>query len=345
MLIKSIRLLFAIIFVLVFFFFYWLQFLCSETNGTLSYNCKLNSWIYDTSLYLQASNQSEVVQPRKLMENSAHDIWFSTFLLIMIPIRASDNDSRQLIRDTCFKGCKSRNDVALRFAISERYLQTEQRLKYIKENASFGDIIFVNTIDSSDTLTNKTLAIFTWAYHHVKYSYFMKCDDDTYVFITEVLNDLKNRQSVEKLYYGIMAPQSKPIRGHKKWADNDWDLGPFYLPFALGGCYIISYDLIKVLSELSPYLKWHINEDTAVGAWLSAFEIERKTGDGRFCFWFKNVSIKGCKCIQTQCKEAILVILFYNHTRRDLRRHFTSFHEQVSSNLSIKATLTTEKIL
>jgi len=331
------------------------MYLYFETDGTSNFNSnrKLNSWIYGTSQgtsrgtsrYVQAKNQSEAVQSRISMEDGAHDIWFSTFLLIMIPIRASDIDSRQLIRDTWFEGYKNSTDVAMRFAISERYLQTEQRLECIKENASFGDMIFVNTTDSTDTLTNKTLAIFTWAYHHVKYSYFMKCDDDTYVFIAEVLNNLKNRRSIEKLYYGIMAPTSKPLRGNRKWADNDWDLGSFYLPFAIGGCYIISYDLIELLSELSPRLKWHINEDTAVGAWLSAFDIERKTGDGRFCFWLKNDYIKGCKCLQTQCKKAILVILFCNHSRQDLRKHFTSFHEQVSSNLPIKASLTREKFL
>ena len=261
----------------------------------------------------------------KLQNKSNLDTWFSTFLLIIVPSRPGDQDSRQLIRDTWFEGFKDSKDVALRFALGTKGLEPEKRLEFIKENETFADIVFVDITEGSSVLTNKTLAIINWAHNHVKFSYLVKCDDDTYVFLKELIVELRKRQTNTKFYYGKILPSSKPLRGNIKWADNEWDLGPLYLPYAMGGCYILSYDLVAILSELSPYLKWHINEDTAVGAWLSAFDIERRS-DERFCYWWKDVIKFGC--IWSCCEQPILVFMLHGFDHSELKKQFNLFHEQ-----------------
>ena len=258
----------------------------------------------------------------------------------MVPTRPDDTDSRQLVRDTWFEGFQNSHDVALRFAIGNRTLSPDKKLEYIKENETYGDIIFIDAPEGADALTNKTLSLFRWAYQHVNYNYLMKCDDDTYVFITPLLAELKKRPTTVRFYYGRIAPTNKPTRGKVKWADNDWDISPYYIPFALGGGYIISHDLVTLLNEQSPRLKWHINEDTAVGAWLSAFDIERRTDD-RFCYWWKDRFVLGCKCYKSHCsKWPVLVFMFHAHSFKDLKRHFTRFNKQVSSNITITVPLT-----
>ena len=309
------------------------------------------------STYLQGNDTVRVTQLWKLnstvdtfqptqlpkLDNSSSDFWFSTYLLIMVPTRPSNAFSRQLVRDTWFKGFQNNKDVALRFVIGSRTLEPAKRLGYIKENETYGDMIFIDAPEGSGVLTNKTLSLFIWAYQHVRYKYLMKCDDDTYVFITPLLDELKKRQTIKKFYYGKIAPTNPPIRGKQKWADNDWDLGQYYIPFALGGGYILSYDLVALLSEQSPRLKWHINEDTAVGAWLSAYDIERRNDD-RFCYWWRRLYVIGCKCYKSHCsKWPVLVFMFHDHNPRSLKEHFTRFHKQVSSNTVITVPLTKEK--
>ena len=245
-------------------------------------------------------------------------IWFSTFLLIMVPIRQSDRKSRQLIRDTWFEGFRNSQDVALRFAVGHVAMKP---ITYTEENKTFGDIVLLGIKEHSNTLTNKTLAIINWAHHHVRFSYFMKCDDDTYVFVQNMINELRKRPTTTKLYQGRFMIDHPPIRGHAKWADNEWDLGPNYIPFALGGGYVISHDLVATLNEVSQRLKWHPNEDTAVGAWLSAFDHERRD-DRRFCLQWRNKEA-------SFCERPILVYIFHEYRYEEVRRYFNHFHEQV----------------
>ena len=259
------------------------------------------------------------------------DIWFSTFLLIVVPIRPSDQDTRQLIRDTWFEGFKNSQDIALRFALGTRTMPLKEQTVYTKENETFGDIIFIDLKEDFGALTNKTLAAISWAHRHVNFSYFMKCDDATYVFVKDLIVELKQRPTTTKLYYGdFMFDQHVGHRRKGKWADTNWNLGPRYIPFARGGGYILSHDLVAILSRDAPHLKWHINEDTAIGAWMSSFDHERKM-DGRICMWWKGK--------QPECKRPILVLILHTFSNDELKQQYNYFHEQVRSNKDVTLTL------
>ena len=251
-------------------------------------------------------------------------IWFSTFLLIMVPTRPSDIRSRLLIRDTWFKGFSGSKDVALRFVIGSKSVGHQKLFELTEENGTFGDLIFVDVIEKLSALTNKTLAIINWAHHHVSFSYMMKCDDDTYVFVKNMTDELRKWPTATKLYYGLMLHNIQPIRGNYKWADNEWDLGKAFIPFATGGGYVLSHDLVAILSRESPYLKWHINEDTAIGAWLSTFDHKRRSD--KFCRLWKGTKL-------TSCKTPLVAILTFGYTDNELNKYFHGLHEQVISNV------------
>ena len=265
-------------------------------------------------------------QSKNRKNTSTPDVWFSTFLLALVPVRPSDKDSRQLIRDTWFKGFKNSQDVALRFIAGTKAIKSDEQVKLIKENGTFGDIVFVDTKEDFTALTNKTLALINWAHHHVNFSYLLKCDDDTFVFVKNMIVELKKRPTTTKLYYGLMHTANKPIHGDVKWADNSWNLGEYYLPFALGGGYILSHDLVSSLSEQSPHLIWHINEDTAVGHWVSALDHERRS-DKKLCFWWKGHP--------EACEHPILAVLFFAHQRKNIIKHFHYFHEHSNDSKTV----------
>ena len=266
------------------------------------------------------------VKSSVIAESITLDIWFSTFLLILVPIRPADKDSRQLIRDTWFEGFNNSQDVALRFALGTRTMPLKEQSIYTKENETFGDIIFVDLKEDFAALTNKTLAAINWAHRHVNFSYFVKSDDATYVFVKDLIVELKKRPTTTKLYYGDFMIDQHIAHRKNQWADTTWNLGSRYLPFARGGGYILSHDLVAILSRDTPHLKWHSNEDTAVGAWLSTFDHERRS-DGRICVWWKGKP--------PICKKPILVLILHTFSDAEVQRHFNHFHEQVSSNADI----------
>ena len=281
-----------------------------------------------------ATNVSESTQSLMVDDDTTNeddsDVWFSTFLLILVPIRPSDIYARHLIRTTWFENFdNSTEDVVLRYAVGNRTMDADKRFELTEENGTYGDIIFVDSAEDVAALTNKTLALLKWANSHVNFSYFMKCDDDTYVFIDNMLDELRKRQTTTKLYFGKFLENGPIVRGNYKWADNDWDLGPVYLPFAMGGGYILSHDLVAALSENSHRLKWHINEDTAIGSWLSAFDYERRS-DFRFCFLYKG-HVKSLE----ECTAPYLAILLFGFSREELKMHFNHYHEQVNANENV----------
>ena len=61
--------------------------------------------------------------------------------------------------------------------------------------------------------------------------------------------------------------------------DLNWDISDRYLPFARGGCYILSGDLVQLLVRQSHHIKRHPLEDVAVDFWLAPFAHERRTDD------------------------------------------------------------------
>ena len=255
--------------------------------------------------------------------------WLSTFLLIIVPVRPWGIRARQLIRNTWYKGFKDSEDCMLRFAIGGRELEPNKMFEIGEENRTYGDIIYVDSVENPGSLTNKTMALMRWAHLHVDFSYLMKSDDDTYVFVKNMITELRKRSTNTKLYYGIMLINNPPIRGNYLWADSEWDLGLVYLPFAMGGGYILSHDLVQLISMLSSRLKWHVNEDTAIGAWVSAFDHERRS-DNMFCQSGKlSTNPPGCN-------ETILAHLFFGYSDDEIWQQFNLIYKQVNSNRPIK---------
>ena len=157
-----------------------------------------------------------------------------TFLLIMIPILFSSIKSRGLIRDTWYKGFSDSEDVMLRYIMGVNGLNESQINHLYEENKTHGDLVFLNNFTESVwALTNKTIAVMKWATENVDFTYLMKCDDDTFLFVNNTITELRHRSTTKRLYCGMMMYNHKPIHNKvSKWKDFQWDLSKKYTPFA-----------------------------------------------------------------------------------------------------------------
>ena len=245
----------------------------------------------------------------------------STFLLILIPHLYSEVEARDLIRNTWYKGFSDSPGVMLRYVMGIKGLNRAHVDQLHRENKTHGDIVLLEDFTEGEmALTNKTVAMIEWATKYVDFAYLMKCDDDTFVYVNNAIVELKRRPTPDRLYYGIMLYNDKPNHNENKWNDDKWDLARTYTPFARGGCYILSRDLVSLLAKHRNHLKRHLLEDVAVGSWLVPFEYERRDDD-LICFNTLR---------QHPCRRGFhLAHLFYGKTDKQLRATFLLLQAQL----------------
>ena len=269
--------------------------LLNRTESTITCNCPIHTEPRTESMPLSTSSEdvdSTNAREAVLYQPEARSVKLSTYLLIMVPIRPDAFEKRRLIRGTWYKGYKKSNEVILRFIIGIKAISKRLSEDLREENSTFGDIVFIDHKETSKALTNKTIALIKWATDNVEFTYMMKCDDDTYVYVDNVISELKKRPTNTSLYYGKIIHYAPVMRNRRmKWSDPHWDLGDMYMPYALGGGYILSSDLVTMLAEQADYLKWHPNEDTAVGSWLVPYEYEQRSDD-LVCVYDLNGTLK-----------------------------------------------------
>ena len=258
----------------------------------------------------------------RLLSSKGPSHLFKTFLLIIVPVLPSSFRARDVIRNTWYKGFNDGDDVMLRFAMGIKGIDANVTDQLAGENSTHNDlIIFDNFKENKSVLTNKTLKIMQWAYENVDFTYLLKCDDDTYVFIKRMLHELRKRPTTKRLYYGVINTKGRPQKEGDPWPDLGWDISETYLPYALGGGYILSADLVSLIVEDMEFLRWHPNEDTAVGSWLAPYDYERRR-DKMICIMFFN------KKRSKKCPEYHIMHLFFGLERDELDRIFLEYSKK-----------------
>ncbi|XP_037076708.1 beta-1,3-galactosyltransferase 6-like [Pollicipes pollicipes] len=98
-------------------------------------------------------------------------------------------------------------------------------------------------------------------------------DDDTFARLGPLMDELAWRRAAAST--GLFDGRARPQRSGK-WAEPAWDLCDTYLPYALGGGYVISSDLVAHLAASAPLLRRFGSEDVSMGAWLAPLDVTRR---------------------------------------------------------------------
>ena len=77
-----------------------------------------------------------------------------------------------------------------------------------------------------------------------------QCDDDTYIRLPEVIDELHHTNYESNLYWGFFDGRA-PVQKSGKWQETNYVLCDRYLPYALGGGYVLSHDLVKLQLKLT----------------------------------------------------------------------------------------------
>ncbi|KAF8390323.1 hypothetical protein HHK36_024848 [Tetracentron sinense] len=186
---------------------------------------------------------------------------------------------------------RSSNVVARFFVALHGRKEVNVELK--KEAEFFGDIVIVPYLDNYDLVVLKTVAICEYGVRMVAAKYIMKCDDDTFVRLDVVINEVKKVSGDRSLYVGNINYYHKPLR-YGKWAVTyeEWPEED-YPPYANGPGYIVSSDIahfIVLEFEKHKLRVSYINfalavvyldlllfkmEDVSMGMWVEQFNSTR----------------------------------------------------------------------
>lgn len=161
-----------------------------------------------------------------------------------------------------------------------------------KEVKEYGDLILVDTVECYRSLPMKMM-LFYKELSTYSFDYILKSDDDCFVNVSGILDSLDITPfDQESLWIGNFR-ENFAIERHGKWAELDYN-AVSYPPFACGSGYVLSFDIVNWIARNINSLKIYQGEDTSLGIWLSAIDVNR-IQDSRF------------QCART-CKENIFTL-------------------------------------
>lgn len=215
----------------------------------------------------------------------------SAFLVVLITTGPKYTERRSIIRSTWL--ARREPDVTAMFVVGVASLAPDERQTLEAEQARHGDLLLLPELhDSYDNLTAKLLHMFTWLDRHAHFRYVLKADDDTFARLDLLVAELRARgdpPGAERLYWGFFSGRGR-VKGAGRWRESGWELCDYYLPYALGGGYVISADLVRYVRLNAALLKMWQSEDVSLGAWLAPLDV-RRVHDPRFDTEYKS---RGC---------------------------------------------------
>lgn len=180
------------------------------------------------------------------------------------------------------------------FVIGTENLPFIESNKLSKEHAKHNDLLLLNDLsDSYSNLTLKLLKAIESVSNIGSIEYLLKIDDDTYVKLDYLLEDLyqydkqiKRKQSTvnavkPELYWGYFHGRAN-VKSRGKWKEINFKLCERYLPYAYGGGYVISRNLLHFIAQNRNSLSRYLSEDISMGVWLSPLRNVYKKHDPRF---------------------------------------------------------------
>lgn len=236
------------------------------------------------------SDERDYLEGLGVLKDSRH------YLLIVLVLSAPNSKSqerRDVIRETWKTYGKPSEDpaVLVQFVLGKLELSPTELEVITQEQEKHHDLILLpNLKDSYYNLSLKVLQSLIWADENLKFSYLLKCDDDSFVMLHLIAEELSERTSIQSYYWGFFDGRATPKKVGK-YIEREWFLCDRYLPYALGGGYVLSSDLVHKISVMSDNLRLYNNEDTSLGVWLSPFKAERRH-DSRFDTEYKS---RGCR--------------------------------------------------
>lgn len=182
------------------------------------------------------------------------------------------------------------------FAVGTKDLSSSVLSQIESEDSNHFDMLILPDLkDSYHNLTVKLLRSIEKINRKYSFSYLLKVDDDTYVKTEHLINELvsydrkltrkskdfEGRQPTPELYWGYFNGKAN-VKTKGVWKERHFNLCGKYIPYALGGGYVLSRFLSEYIEKNAHLLTTYTSEDVSVGAWLAPLRNVYRRHDPRF---------------------------------------------------------------
>jgi len=198
--------------------------------------------------------------------------------------------NRNAIRETWLSDMAS-SEIQGFFVIGLHGITAQDRRTIEEEQDEYEDLVLINMKDSYDKLSEKVLRMMEHAVDGFRdVNLFMKCDDDTFINTRQLKTEIQGKRYQNPLLYWGYFNGKAPIFRKGKWSETSYNLCDKYIPYAVGGGYVLGWQLLKHIVSMSSMLELYKNEDVSVGTWLAGAKVTR-IHDERFDTEYKS---RGC---------------------------------------------------
>ncbi|XP_052007839.1 N-acetyllactosaminide beta-1,3-N-acetylglucosaminyltransferase 2-like [Xyrauchen texanus] len=209
------------------------------------------------------------------------------FLLFAIKSTSKHFERRQAIRETWGREGSYDNGVQVRtvFLLGRSSLDDPNLDKLVSlEAQQFQDLLVWDFQDSFYNLTLKEHVFFKWILDHCpSVSFIFKGDDDVFANTQAILNHLQSLDPAQasSLYTGQIIEKASPLRDSKikYYVPQTFYEGP-YPPYAGGGGFLFSGNLIPSLYHVSFYIPFFPIDDVYTGMCFKALGISSSIHGG-----------------------------------------------------------------
>ena len=249
-----------------------------DSTKTVSFNIQPNATIIDhvvvqtvTPLPVTTVSHLEFSETQRLSDDE------NSHLLVVI-VLSKHRERRDVIRET-WKSThyhQPHYNVTVKFSLGMLGLNSTEVEELEAEEMEHHDLILLPHLkDTYTNLTRKVLYSLEWVDQHLEYSYLFKCDDDSFALLDRMAHELANMSPDKGLFWGYFVGNAWPqIEG--AWAEKNWFACDTYMPYAFGGGYVLSSNVVHGIIQIADILTLYSSEDVTMGAWTASFDIERK---------------------------------------------------------------------
>ncbi|ELU01648.1 hypothetical protein CAPTEDRAFT_113201 [Capitella teleta] len=191
-------------------------------------------------------------------------------LVILVHSAPSNAERRHVIRATWLSALPP--DTLALFVMGTGGLSNDATWNIQQEQRNHSDLLLFDSMtEDYFTLTTKVRRAFVWLHHNIDFKFVLKADDDTFVRVDLLVQESQKLKSFERIYWGYFSGDIRPFDP----STTDVKLCDLHVPYAKGGGYILSADLVSFITENQERLVSHKAEDVAVGLWLGPLKMNR----------------------------------------------------------------------
>jgi len=213
-------------------------------------------------------------------------------LFVLIITGPLNRERRDVIRSTwiadAVENDKIGDDVIFRFVIGTKDLDEDLLISLEMEASKSADLILLPDLtDKYKSLTLKLAKALDYINTNFDFDFLLKVDDDSFVRVAPLYHELRHDDVM--LYWGYFYGRGR-VKTAGVWKEQNWKLCDYYLPYARGGGYLLSRDIIAYIATNWRLFEMYLSEDVTIGVWTAALRINRRH-DVRFDTEYKS---RGC---------------------------------------------------